>query len=355
MIQVHSDKSIPRHPPSSTTVYPANTSRNNIQHDILTSSVAAKGPPDGTSSGEGTRPPDQERRSSRQRRPFRRQNGHTRRRFSAQERLGVAAVRKVGACAACRRKKTKCRHTVRPFGLASDSSVTSIFTSSHHSPAVGYKSSRHSPTFELYPPLVQALNPSTTRPPRVEILGPLLQSTDLQPAGHIHETASLAQYMNELVAFSLVPDFEDQNATSSWESRPTLITETLHNTNHCFPLNSLTDHALDGGEDFFAMERIIRPSVAEHWTQPPIAWPAEAESHFRYTQLLSHHQVSCTGSQLYFNLDYTFPPQGSFSPADSVAYTAQWNGCAARHAWIDFEKEEFMDGYPLQFPHQCQE
>jgi hypothetical protein len=250
--------------------------------------------------------------------------------------------------------------------------VTSIFTSSQHSPAVGHTSSRHSPTFGLYQPFVQASNPSATPPPRVEILGPLLQSTDRQPvsSGHIYETASLAQYMNEPVTFSLVPDFEDQNATSSWKSRQTLITETLHNTNHCFRLNSNTDRslhplpsnehwpihgALDGGEDVFAMERIIRPSVTEHWMQPPIAWPAEDESHSGYTQLLSHDQVSCAGSQFHFSLDYTFPSQGSFSLADSVASTTQWNGCATRQAWDDFEKEEFMDGYPLQFPHQCQE
>jgi hypothetical protein len=248
--------------------------------------------------------------------------------------------------------------------------VTSIFTSSQHSPAVGYTSSRHSPTFELYHHLVQTSNPSATRPPRAEILGPLLQSTDRQPlsSGHIYETASHAQYMNEPVAFISMSAFEDQHATSSWKSGPNLITETLHNMDHRFPLNSPTNRSLhhlssnehwpihgavDGGEDVFTMERIIRPSVAEHWTQPPIAWPAEAE--FGYTQLLSHDQVSCTGSQLHFSLDYTFPPQGSFSPADSVGSTAQSNGCATCHAWIDFEKEAFMDGCPLQSPHQCQE
>jgi hypothetical protein len=250
--------------------------------------------------------------------------------------------------------------------------VTSIFTSSQRSPAVGYTSSRHSPTSELYQPLVQTSNPSATRPPRAEILGPLLQSTDRQPlsSGHMYETASLAQYMNEPVASISMSVFEDQHATSSWKSGLNLITETLHNTDHPFPLNSPTDRslyhlssnehwpihdALDGGEDVFTMERIIRPSVIEQWTQPPIAWPAEAESHFGYTQLLSHDQVSCTGSLFHFGLDYTFPSQGSFSLADSVASAAQLDRCATRHAWVDFEKEEFMDGHPLQFPHQCQE
>jgi hypothetical protein len=176
--------------------------------------------------------------------------------------------------------------------------------------------------------------------------------------------------MNEPVAFISMSAFEDQHATSSWKSGPNLITETLHNMDHRFPLNSPTNRSLhhlssnehwpihgavDGSEDVFTMERIIRPSVAEHWTQLPIAWPAEAESHFGYTQQLSHDQVSCTGSLFHFGLDYTFPPQGSFSPVDSVFSTTQWDGCATRHAWIGTEKEEFMDGYPLQFPHQCQE
>jgi hypothetical protein len=107
MVRVHSDKSVPRHPPRPTTVDSANPSRNNIQHDILTSSVAAEGPADSTRNREGAGAPTQERHSSRQRMPFQRQNGHTRRQFSAQERLDVAAVRKVGACEACRRKKTK--------------------------------------------------------------------------------------------------------------------------------------------------------------------------------------------------------------------------------------------------------
>jgi len=240
--------------------------------------------------------------------------------------------------------------------------VTSVFTSSHHSPVIG-----------LCKPLVQASNTSATLPARVERrVGPLLQSTDLEPmlSEHIYKTASLAPYMNELETYSLIPGFGDQHATSSWKSRRNLITETLHNMDHCFPLNSPTDRSLhplpanehwpihgafDGSENIFTVERIIRPSVAEHWTQPPIAWPAEAELHFGYTQPLSHSQANCTGSQFYFSLNDTSPPQGSSSLADSVASTTQWNGCATRHAWNDFEKEEFKDGHPLQFPHQCQE
>ena len=108
MVRVHSDKSVPRHPPRPTTVDSANPSRNNIQHDILTSSAAAaEEPTDGTRNGEGAGAPTQERRSNRQKRPCQRQHGHTRRQFSARERLDVAAVRKVGACEVCRRKKTK--------------------------------------------------------------------------------------------------------------------------------------------------------------------------------------------------------------------------------------------------------
>ena len=230
----------------------------------------------------------------------------------------------------------------------------SVFTSSHHSPAVG-----------LCQPLVQASNTSATRPAGEErYVGPLLQSTDLEPmlSGQIYKTASLAQYMNEPVTFSLVPPFGDQHATSSWKSRRNLITETFHNTDHPFPLNSPMDRSLhplpanehwpirsafDRSEDIFAMERMIRPSVAEHWTQSPIVWPAEAESHYGYAQSLSHSQISCTGSQFYFSLGHTVPPQRSFSLADSVASTTQWNGCTTRNAWNDFEKEEFMDGHPL--------
>lgn len=240
--------------------------------------------------------------------------------------------------------------------------MTSAFTSSHHSPDVG-----------LRQPLVQASNTSATRPARVvRRVGPLLQGTDFEPmlSGHIHKTASLARYMNEPVTFSLIPASEDQHSASSWKSRRNLITETVHNTNHHCPLNSPTDRSLhppsanehwpthgafDGSENNFTMERIIRPSVAEHWTQPSIAWPAGADSHFGYTQPLSHDQVSWTEPQFYFSTDYTFPPQGFFSLADSVASTTQWNGCATRHARNDIEKKEFMDGHPLQFSHQCEE
>ncbi|KAE9362852.1 hypothetical protein N431DRAFT_524702, partial [Stipitochalara longipes BDJ] len=361
MTRVHSDNSVLRHLLRPTTLDSANLSINNTQHDII-ASVAAEGSTDGTSNGVGAPAPTQDGSSIRQRRRFQRQNGHTRRQFSAQERRDVAAVRRVGACEVCRRRKTRCRHTVRPFGPASDTSVTSSSTSSHHSPAVG-----------LCQPLLQVSNTSTTWPASVERrVGSLLQSTDLEPmlSGHIYKNPSLARYMNEPVAFSLIPEFGDQHVASSWKSRRNLIAETLHNTDRLFPPNSPTDRSLhplpanehwpihdafDENEDIFAMERFIRLSAAEHWTQLPIAWPAEAESHFGYTQPLSHSQVSYTGSQFYFGLYHTFPQQDSFSLADSVASTTQWNGCATRHAWNDFEKEEFMDGHPLQSPPQCQE
>ena len=221
--------------------------------------------------------------------------------------------------------------------------------------------------------MVQASNTSATQPVGVERRGePLLQSKDLEPtlSRHIYKIEGLAQYMNQPITLGLIPALGDQYATSSWKSRRNLVMETLHNTDHHFPLSYPTNKTLhplpdnehlpihgvfDGSEDIFAMERIIRPSFAEYWTQPRIAWPAEAESHLGYTRPLSHSLVSCTGSQFYFSLDPIFPPQGSFSLAERVASTTQWKGCPPRYAWNEFEKE-FKSGHavhflPLHFPH----
>lgn len=285
-----SDNPMPPHPRSPTTADSANPSRDNIQCNILSSSVTAtKVSTYSTINGGGTQNPTHVRSPRR----------------------------------------------VRPLDLASISNDSSISTPNHHSLVV-----------ELSQASEQSSNTSATRSATTEShdVPPLqVPYPDLIPPGHTYKTTNLAHYMNEPATSTLITALGDHHTTSPFNTRRNLVRETLHNTNFHFPPTSpphplpSNDHDASGKHDDLSdTEMISCPSLAELWTVPP----AKAGSHLGYIQQPSDSQVASIGSQ--FSKHDCIYPQANCSLVGSVASTTQRHG----HKWNDVEKEEFVDVAP---------